>query len=252
MSIDTAKTILIVGATSGLGRALALALAALPSAPTVIGAGRRKARLEELASKGIDTLEFDVSLPIDQLKKNIDDLIAKYPTLDAVIFSSGVQYQQNFKKQQVNLEEISKEMHINYIAVVSTISLLTPHFLALSERGLPSWIIPITSGLALKPGPQVINYSASKAALHSFSDSLRIQLADTKINVLEIIPPLVESELHDDQGMTETLSKFWMPLDKYTPLTIEGLQRGDLHIAAGKAQAVWKTIEAAGLNGPFQ
>ncbi|KAJ7071314.1 hypothetical protein C8F01DRAFT_974719 [Mycena amicta] len=249
-SIDFARTILVIGATSGLGRALALGLAELPSAPTVIAAGRRKDRLEQLEGKNLETVQFDVAAPLDVLKKNVDDIIAQYPDLDAVILSAGVQYRQDFTKG-VNLDEVYKEMNVNYLAVVSLISMFTPHFLSLSEQGRPSWICPISSGLALKPGPQVINYSASKAAVHSFTTSLRIQLADTKINVFEIIPPLVESELHDEQGTSEALSKFWMPLDEYTQKTVQALSRGDIHIAAGRAQTIWKEIQDSNLDGTF-
>ncbi|KAF7306654.1 hypothetical protein MIND_00457000 [Mycena indigotica] len=251
MSIDSAKTILVIGATSGIGRALALPLAALPSKPTVIAAGRRQERLDELASQGLEAVQLDVAASREVLQKNVADILAKYPNLDAIILASGIQYQHNFKSG-INLDEIHQEFTVNYFSIVTLVSLFIPHFLALSEKGLPSWISPITSGLALMPAPQVINYSASKAALHSFSESLRVQLADTKINVLEIIPPLVESELHDAQGTTEALSKFWMPLDEYTSKTLDGLRKGDKHIAVGTAGKVWDKVQSSGLDGPYK
>ncbi|KAF7319908.1 hypothetical protein MKEN_00774200 [Mycena kentingensis (nom. inval.)] len=247
-SIDNAKTILIIGATSGIGRALAEALAALPSKPVVIAAGRRVDRLAELKVKGLETVQMDVIAPLDELKQNVEGIIAKYPELDAVIISSGVQYQHFFTKG-VNLAEIHKEIAVNYLAVVNLITFFLPHFLKLSETSRPSWLIPISSGLALKPGTTVPNYSASKAAVHSLTNCLRAQLKDTSVNVLEIIPPLVESELHDEQGTTPALSKFWMPLDVYTTEAVKGLRAGTSHISAGKAAETWELFKP--FDGPL-
>jgi len=98
-------------------------------------------------------------------------------------------------------------MHINYTSVVAFISYVLPHFLKLSvrpkpvevsalshrvffqEQGRPSFIVTVTSGLSIVPLAAVANYSASKAALSSFTTSLRAQLNETNIKVLEIIPP---------------------------------------------------------------
>ncbi|KAJ7275318.1 hypothetical protein B0H12DRAFT_1266294 [Mycena haematopus] len=250
VSIDVAKCILVIGATSGIGRALALAISELPSRPMVIAAGRRQDRLKELEKKNLETMQIDVAADLETLKKTVDSVLVKYPNLDAVILASGIQYLHDFNKD-VDLNQVIREINVNYIAVVSIISMLMPHFLKLSTEGRPSFIIPITSGLALMPAPNVLNYSASKAALSSFSTSLRIQLENTKIHVVEIIPPLVESELHDEQGTTERLSKFWMPLDEYTKLTMDGLRKGDIHVAAGAAAMVLEKFEQAGLKRPF-
>ncbi|KAJ7169600.1 hypothetical protein C8R46DRAFT_993902 [Mycena filopes] len=249
-TINQAKCVLVIGATSGIGRALALALSELPSRPTVIAAGRRQNRLKELEDKKLETIQLDVSADVATLKTAVDSLVAKYPNLDAVIFASGIQYNYDFTKE-VDLNKITKEINVNYLAVVSLITMFLPHFLKLSAEGRPSFVIPITSGLGLLPAPLLANYSASKAALRSFSTSLRMQLEATKVNVVEIVPPLVESELHDEQGTSEMLSKFWMPLDEYTRKTIAGLQRGDIHVAAGTAEVVLKRFAEAGLNESF-
>ncbi|KAJ7786016.1 hypothetical protein B0H16DRAFT_14524 [Mycena metata] len=249
-SIDQARCVLVIGATSGIGRALALAISELPTRPTVIAAGRRQDRLKELAEKKLETLQIDVSADEATLKTTVDSLVTKYPNLDAVILASGIQYNYDFTKG-VDLTKITKEINVNYLAVASLITMFLPHFLELSNEGRPSFIVPITSGLGLLPAPPVSNYSASKAALRSFTTSLRSQLQSTHINVVEIIPPLVESELHDEQGTTEMLSKIWMPLDEYTKTTMEGLRKGDTHVAAGTAALVLKRFADAGLNDSF-
>jgi len=101
--------------------------------------------------------------------------------------------------------------------------------------GLPSFIVTVTSGLGSIPLPLVANYCATKAAMHSLCISLRSQMRKTKIKVVEVVPPLVESELHNHEGTTERLSKFWMPLREFTPKVMEGLYRGDETISIGTA-----------------
>ncbi|PCH33813.1 NAD(P)-binding protein [Wolfiporia cocos MD-104 SS10] len=244
--IADCKCVLVIGATAGLGRALALAIHALASKPTVIVAGRRQERLDELTKKGerLETLKFDVNSSRDALKSSVQDVVAKYPDLDAVIFSSGIQHQFDFKNpESIDLDKLETELNTNYTSITRMTTFFLPHLLKLSEQGRPSFIVPITSGLAIVPGPWVPNYCATKAALHSFSLSLNTQLKDTNVRVMEIFPPLVESELHDHQGTTPTLAKFWMPLDEFTKLAMEGLQRGDLQIPVGVSAEQWNSFE---------
>ncbi|KAF7342134.1 hypothetical protein MVEN_01801000 [Mycena venus] len=251
VSIDNAKCVLVIGATSGIGRALALAISELPTRPTVIAAGRRQDRLKELGEKKLETLQLDVTADIETLKKAVDELLAEYPNLDAVIFAAGVQNQQDFTKD-VDLKAHIKEINLNYIAISCLMTMFIPHFLKLSAEGRPSFIMPITTGLAFMPSSYVPNYSASKAALRSLTTSIRAQLAATKVNVVEIIPPLVESELHNayEPHIAEALAKLAMPLDEYIKKTIDGLRKGNIHVAVGTADILLKRFEKEGLNGP--
>ncbi|KAF8167913.1 hypothetical protein B0H34DRAFT_683640 [Crassisporium funariophilum] len=235
-SINDSKCVLVTGATSGIGRALALDISKLPSKPRVIGSGRRKERLSELAKAGLQTVSLEVNSEFTELKKSVEDIIQRYPDLDTVILNAGVQHEMDFKKD-VDLSLLVQEMNINYISVVAMITYILPHFMKLTEQGRPCFIIPVTSGLGIIPGPWVPTYSATKAALHSFSTSLRAQLHDTNIHILEIIPPLVESELHDAYGTTEKLSKSWMPLEEFIKITMKGLRNGDHHICPGTSQS---------------
>lgn len=116
-SIDDSKCILITGATSGIGRSLALDLVKLPSKPQVIGAGRRKERLEELAKADLHAVSLNLSVELDVLKKSVDDLLARFPEvsfdlqrfvsidelslyvqLDTVILNAGIQLEVDVKK----------------------------------------------------------------------------------------------------------------------------------------------------------
>ncbi|OCH95776.1 NAD(P)-binding protein [Obba rivulosa] len=240
--IGDCKCVLVVGATSGIGRALALAIHALPSKPIVIVSGRRQERLDELSKMGdrLKTVRFDVNGSRDDLQGFVQDITSKHPDLDAVMFSSGVQHIFDFNKpEKIDLNKL----HTNYTAVVRMITFFLPHFFNLDAQGRSSYLIPISSSLAIVPKSSNPNYCATKAALHSLSLSLNHQLRDTNINVMEILPPLVESELHDHQGTTPALSKAWMPLDKFTEEVMEGLKQGDFQIAVGFSGKNWNKFE---------
>ncbi|KAI9058840.1 NAD-P-binding protein [Trametes sanguinea] len=244
--IKDAKCVLVLGATSGIGRALALAIHDLDSRPTVIVSGRRQERLDELAGHGerIKTARVDINTSEDNLKKFVQDTVSKYPDLDAVIFSSGIQHIFDFTKpESIDLNKFQDEINTNYISIFKLIVMFLPHLLKLSDKGRPSFIVPISSGLSIVPSAAVPDYSATKAALHSLSISLRLQLAMTKVQVIEILPPLVESELHDHQGKTPVLSKVWMPLKEFTEHAMAGLIRGDPNVPVGNASQDFNHFE---------
>ncbi|THH00914.1 hypothetical protein EW145_g7009 [Phellinidium pouzarii] len=291
--IAVSKCVLVVGATAGIGRALALAIWALPSKPTVIVAGRRKERLEELVKKGLDdgdgrikALQVDLTAARDSLKAFTEHTLREYPDvrkaclifvfvrshtymhsqLDSVVFSAGIQHITDFSKpEEIDLDgkqpppdsllfffpynvsssypDFTSEVNINYIAIVTLITFFLPHFLKLSTEGRPTFIIPISSMLAIVPSGTLSDYCAMKAALHSLSLSLHSNLASTNVHIMEILPPLVESELHDNQGTSEALSKIWMPLDTYTKYAMEGLLRGDVNIVTPNHEWLWEKFE---------
>ncbi|THU94842.1 NAD(P)-binding protein [Dendrothele bispora CBS 962.96] len=241
-SILDSKCILVTGATAGIGRALALETAKLPSKPKVIGCGRRQDRLDQLSEAGIEGMQLDVNADKETLKKFVDDLVNKNPDLDTIVLCAGIQRQFDFQKE-VDLDAVSLEFNVNYFSVVTTITYLIPHLARLAATGRKCSIITVTSILSIIPKPLVPNYCATKAALHSYTMSLRAQLQGANIHVAEIVPPLVESELHDAQGTTDVLSKFWMPLDEFTNTVMEGLKRGDTVVAAGNAKNDYEQFE---------
>ncbi|EJD03582.1 NAD-binding protein [Fomitiporia mediterranea MF3/22] len=187
----------------------------------------------------------NISAGKDVLKSFSEEVIRKFPEVDAVVFAAGVQRATNFKKPEcTDLDELFQECNVNYLAILALIHFFLPHFLKLSAGGHPTFLIPITSGLAMVPKAEVSNYCATKAALHSLSISLSNSLTGTNVHVMEILPPLVESELHDQQGTTEALSKHWMPLDEFTKYAMEGMQRGDFNIVVPSMKGIWEKLEA--------
>ncbi|KIJ54096.1 hypothetical protein M422DRAFT_154308 [Sphaerobolus stellatus SS14] len=233
-TIQDSRCILIIGATAGIGRELARAIHDLPTKPTVIVSGRRKERLDELVEEGkkkggrMEAIQVDLNAGNDKLRAFADEAVSKYPELDTIIFSAGIQHIVDFKNPSEEvLNKFTDEFTTNYVSSVRLIHHFLPHLMSI---GRPAFLIPITSNLSMIPLPETPTYSATKAALHSLSMSLRFQLKETNVHIIEIIPPLVESELHDHQGNVPILSKFWFPLDEFTKLTVEGLLRGDEHI----------------------
>ncbi|EGO03179.1 hypothetical protein SERLA73DRAFT_174621 [Serpula lacrymans var. lacrymans S7.3] len=277
-SIHDCKCVLVVGATSGIGRALALSILALPTKPTVIVSGRRQERLYSLAQQHagenrLKTLNMDVNADPASLKVTVKDIVGQYPNIDAIIFSAGIQHQFDFTKpDSVDLDsqsslqyicapsspsycntELSSELNTNYTSIVSMITFFLPHLIQLGKQGRPTFIYTVTSSLAIVPGAWVPNYCATKAALHSLSLTLNAQLRDSNVHVVEIFPPLVESELHDHQGVADTLSRFWMPLDEFTKLTMERLENGDVQAPIGPSvRSSYEQFEEGKLDRVFQ
>jgi len=240
--INLSKSVLITGATAGIGRGLAYSIKQLPHQPQVIVAGRRQDRLDELAKDGFKTYKLDVGADRATLKKDVEELLKEYPDLDTVILNAGIQCEFDFKKG-IDLDKLEYEMNVNYNSVVTLTTLFLPHFLKLGLQGRQTFLVTVTSGLSILPSPKVPNYCASKAAVHSLTLSLQAQLAGTGVNVLEIIPPLVESELHDREGTTEALSKIWMPLEEFVTIVTKGLVAGTPYICAGRSEHMWNKFE---------
>ncbi len=119
---------------------------------------------------------------------------------------------------------LGEEVAINLEAPIHLSSLFIPHLLQ-KER---SAIINITSGLAFVPLSNVPVYCATKAALHSFTLSLRHQLSGTPIAVIEIIPPAVDTDLGG-----KGLHTFGVPLNEFTDAIVEQLKMGSIEATYG-------------------
>lgn len=219
------KTVLITGATSGIGQALVERMLTAGAGIFVIAVGRRQERLDALLAKfgpGRIAIEnYDVSnlagLPAWTAK-----ITKAYPSLDCVVLNAGFQQALNFADPaSVGLAGVTAEITVNYLSPVHAATLFLPHLTAL---GRDAAVVFVTSGLALVPISRCPNYCASKAALHSLVWTLRSQLQSSPVTrehvrVIEIIPPAVQTELHTRQGM----SAVGMPLAQFIDETWAGL-----------------------------
>jgi uncharacterized oxidoreductase len=184
------NTILITGGGSGIGRALARALAARGNA--VIVAGRRAAALAETAAghPGITTMVADVgdgaAIPAFAAA-----VVAAHPALNVLINNAGIMLTEDMLGDPVDLSVAEATIATNLLAPMRLTAALLPHLRAQAA----ATVINVTSGLAFVPRADTPAYSATKAALHSWSQSLRHLLRKTTVEVLELAPPLVDTGL---------------------------------------------------------
>ncbi len=183
------NTILITGGGSGIGRGLAEALQAKGN--QVIIAGRRKAALEETAAAnpGMKYLTLDIEDPA-AIKAFAAQVAEQFPALNVLVNNAGIMRPENVLEEQ-NLLDAEAIITTNLLGPIR----LTAALLPLLRKQAHSTIINVSSGLAFVPLAVTPTYSATKAAIHSYTCSLRYQLKDTTTEVLEIIPPYVQTDL---------------------------------------------------------
>jgi short-subunit dehydrogenase involved in D-alanine esterification of teichoic acids len=198
------NTILITGGTSGIGLGLATRLH--HAGNTVIVAGRRAALLDAITSEhpGIASVELDVADP-DSIARARKSLEISHPDLNILVNNAGIQLPENpLDPADVRLAE--QHIATNLLGPIRMAYTFTS--LLTGKEGAA--IVNVTSALAFVPFPTTPTYSATKAALHSFTESQRIRLAGTGIQVVEIVPPGVQTEL-----MGQKDSEHAMPLDEF-------------------------------------
>jgi len=187
------NTVLITGGATGIGEALAKAL--LGSGNTVLICGRRAKRLAEARKKhpGLLTHVCDVASQKDRLAL-LRWATEKFPELNVLINNAGIQRDFNLSAGAKELLARNDEIAINLEAPIILSAMFIPHLLQQDDPA----IINVSSGLGFVPIARMPVYCATKAALHSFTLSLRHQLRATPIKVQEIVPPAVDTELNSE------------------------------------------------------
>ncbi len=198
------RTILVTGGATGIG--LALASAFLERGNRVIVASRSRAALDRAAAAhpGLATFELDVADPAS-IARFVPTLLAAHPDLDVVLHNAGIMRDERLADAPVWLADAEATIATNLLGPIRLTAALLPHLL---ERPRAS-ILTVSSGLAFVPKLATPTYSATKAAIHSWSMSLRRQLRDTSVEVIEIAPPYVQTEL---QGAQQAVDPRAMPL----------------------------------------
>jgi uncharacterized oxidoreductase len=185
------NTIFITGATSGIGKGLAEAFHKLGN--QVLISGRREDRLRSIsaANPGMKHFNLDVTDPAS-IHSVAHAVIQQFPTLSVVINNSGIQRRHNFSDgASVNDAAMVAEIQTNLLGLIR----VTAEFLPLLKKQAGATLVNVSSGLAFIPMPAFPVYCASKAAVHSFTLTLRQQLNNSGVKVIEIIPPYVATEL---------------------------------------------------------
>ncbi|PYH43105.1 oxidoreductase, short-chain dehydrogenase/reductase family [Aspergillus saccharolyticus JOP 1030-1] len=224
------KHVLLIGATSGIG--LAMANKMLKHNIEVTAMGRRQDRLDAWVQENGDDKAHAVAFDIGQIDAIPQMVTRRYPNIDCVFINAGFQRATDFTSaDSVDLSIYNQIMHINYTAAVSLATAFLPF---LSGKENATSIIFTQSNLAIVPAPSLLGYCASKAALNTFAMCLRCQLTDahSQVKVIELFPPAVQTELHDYIG-PERGRQMGMPLDEFTDQAWAGLSSGDDEVFVG-------------------
>lgn len=201
------RTILITGGTSGIGRGLAEAFHQRGN--QVVVAGRRQALLDEItaAHPGMHGLQVDMrdAAAIAQLTEEVEAL---FPDLDVLVNNAGISRLEAWDGDAIDIDASLSTIDTNILGVLRLTAALLPTL----SRQPSAAIITTTSGLAFVPRSNYATYCASKAFLHSWLQSLRHQLRRKSIEVIELAPPYVQTELAGPQQASDPAA---MPLADY-------------------------------------
>ncbi|GAA3648260.1 SDR family NAD(P)-dependent oxidoreductase [Lentzea roselyniae] len=202
----TGNTVFIPGATSGIGLALALALRERGN--TVIVGGRRTELLEQIAAEhpGVETVRIDTT-DADSVQMAAKDVLARFPSLNVLITMAGVMRVEDWRRPESFLASAEDIITTNVLGPIRLIAAFVEHF----QTRPDATIMTVSSGLAFAPLKVTPSYNASKAAIHMLSESVRLQLADTSVRVVELEPPSVQTDLLPGQADNDHA----MPLDQY-------------------------------------
>lgn len=225
----TGRTILITGGSAGIG--LAFALKFLELGNEVIVTGRRQAVLDAVKAQHpkLHTIQSDIADPA-QIAALSALLKSEFPKLDVLMNNAGVGVAKNLKASVNDLAGLMTEMEINVGGVIRTTSALIDILTA--NHGT---VINVSSLLAFVPVPAMPIYSASKAAVHSYTQSLRFQLEDSGVDVIELMPPAVRTEMtseFDEAGISTITT------DELVKQTLAALRAGKREIRPGQSNQV--------------
>ncbi len=203
----TDNTILITGGGSGIGRGLAEAFHRLGNQVIIAARGQKSLDETIAANPGMKSVTLDVSDP-----KSIQSFAAQvtkdYPSLNVLINMAGIMRPEDLLEKPDDLSTAESTITTNLLGPIRLTAALLP-----SLRKQPrATIMTVSSGLAFVPFAPTPTYCATKAAIHSYTQSLRYQLKATKVEVIELIPPYVQTTLMGDQQADDPRA---MPLDEY-------------------------------------
>ena len=226
----TSNTILITGGASGIGYELTRQLTALGN--TILITGRDQAKMDraKAAFPKIHTFRSDVSDP-QAIAALYEKVTKQFPELNILINNAGIMREINVHDKAGSLEDITREIEINLSGPIRMVKQFLPHLKTKSEAA----IMNVSSGLAFVPLPISPVYCATKAGLHSFTESLRVQLKNTKVKVFDLAPPATQTELLGDFNFEDMKGVSIMKVEDMVKVAVKGMQTDRFEIRPGQA-----------------
>ncbi|MCA1982289.1 SDR family oxidoreductase [Nocardioides nematodiphilus] len=208
------NTVFIPGATSGIGLALALELQAKGN--TVVIGGRRAALLDQLAAEhpGLGTVTIDIT-DRDSIETAAAEVLSAHPDLNVLITMAGIMKVEDWTTAGF-LADAEQVVTTNLLGTIRLVAAFVEHL----QKQPDATLMTVSSGLAFTPLKVTPTYNATKAAVHMLTETLRLQLADTGVRILELEPPSVATEIVPGQKE----SPFAMPLEEYVSEVLEILE----------------------------
>jgi len=205
------NTILITGGGSGIGRGFAEAFHKLDNRVVITGRNRGKLDETTAANPGMESMTLDVDDP-GGITRFAGEVVERFGSLNVLINNAGLMRAEDLTRHDIADAEAT--ITTNLLGPIRLTAALLPHLLAQASAA----VMNVTSGLAFVPLPSTPTYCATKAALHSYTLSLREQLTGTSVEVFEIAPPYVQTYLTGEHQATDPRA---MPLDEYIAATME-------------------------------
>ena len=230
----TDNTILITGGSSGIGFEMARQFSKRDN--KVIITGRNEQKLHEAEQKlaGVMTIRNDVSNPGD-VEKLYQQAVKDFPGLNILINNAGILKTLNLRDGNLSVAHLTKEIDINLKGTM----LMNNAFLPLLQHNNNPAIVNVSSGLAFVPLPVAPVYCSTKAAIHSYSLSLRAQLRNTGIKVFELSPPLTETGMLGGFDEEDIKGVPVMPVEKMVAAFLKGFAKDNYEIRIGVANQLW-------------
>lgn len=223
------NTILITGGTSGIGHALALQLLARGNTVLISSRSDERLSIARETLPGVHGFVCDQSEPA-AIARLYDETTAAFPALNILINNAGIGLKRNLNDARVPLEELETEMRTNVIGPIQ----LNKQFLPQLKRQKVAAIVNVTSGLAFVPMAPKPIYSATKAAMHAYTMSLRVQLKHSSVRVIELAPPATDTAFN--HGQEDMNTAHVMSAAAVAEAAIRGLEKGRDEILPGASK----------------
>lgn len=227
------QTILITGGTSGIGRELARVLALRGNVVIITGRDADRLRATQAAIPGVHGFQSDLA-DSAAIARLYHDVIARFPKLNVLINNAGIMRNIDLLADR-SLTDLTTEIAIGLTGPIQMAQQFLPHLRVQRDAA----IVNVTSGLAFIPMPIAPIYCAAKAGLHSYTQSLRAQLAGSTVAVYEIAPPGVETPLFRGEFAEEMKSQKGMPVEELVQQAIAGIEAGRTDTRPGLAKVLY-------------